>query len=67
MKECVFVMFVMLLIFSTLFSIHTLVSVTFIPIIFIFDNCYGVVEMMNVNKGRFVSYVHNGDVYRNSC
>ena len=53
-KCCFFVCDAFYLI-SSVFSIHTLVLVTFILIIFIFDNCYGVVEMMNVNKGCSVS------------
>jgi hypothetical protein len=51
---------------SSVFSIHTLVLMIFILIIFIFDNCYGVVEVIDVNKGSFVSYVYNDDVYWNS-
>ena len=48
--------FVMALIFSTLFfSIQSLVLVTFYFIIFMCVTYCGVVEMMNVNKGRFVS------------
>ena len=48
---------------SSVFSIHTLVLMIFILIIFIFDNFYGVVEVIDVNKGSFVSYVYNDDVY----
>jgi hypothetical protein len=41
--------------FNSVFSVHTLVSVTFYFLIFICDNYNGFVEMMNVNKVRFVS------------
>jgi len=35
-------------------SVHTLVIVTFCFLIFIYDICCGVVEIVNVNKSRFV-------------
>jgi glutamate formiminotransferase len=41
--------------FNSVFSIHTLVLVTFILIIFTKCPYYGVVEMVNVNKCRFGS------------
>jgi hypothetical protein len=41
--------------FNSVFSIHTLVLVSFILILFINATYYGVVEVLNVNKGRFVS------------
>ena len=41
--------------FNSVFSVHTLVIVTFYFLIFMYDSYYGVVEMMNVNAGRFGS------------
>jgi hypothetical protein len=41
--------------FNSVFSIHTLVLVTFYSHLFVYDTYYGVVDMMNVNNGRFVS------------
>ena len=45
--------------FNSVFSVHRLVLVTFFLIIhvYIHDTYYGVVEMMKVNKGRFMSVV----------
>jgi hypothetical protein len=41
--------------FNSVFSVHTPVTDSFYFLIFIYDTYYGVVDMMNVNKGRFVS------------
>ena len=41
--------------FIYVFSVHTLVIVTFCFLIFMYDSYYGVVEIMNVNAGRFGS------------
>jgi hypothetical protein len=41
--------------FNSVFSVHTLVTDSFYFLIFIYDTYYGVVDMMNVNNGRFGS------------
>jgi hypothetical protein len=39
--------------FNSVYSVHTLVLVTFYVIIFIYDTYYGIVGMMDVNRGHF--------------
>jgi hypothetical protein len=41
--------------FNSVYSLHALVLLAFYAVIFIYDTYYGVVQIMNVNMGRFGS------------